>query len=129
MLGSNAKYLQRHHISVPNYLNFEIGECILIEYDHSSESFERVAGSSFNYQYLTNSKNPILINTPTFIYLWVPESYWAEQLKGNQQLALVITEVTGFGTPSGRLAVALNVLLPTLSMFGLNVWGQTLLPQ
>ena len=93
MLGSGSRSLKNHHFSVQNYVNFEIEETILIEYNHSSSGFKVVEPSKVSYQFITNSKNPLLVNTPTYVYLWLPESYWTDYLKGKQQLALVITEV------------------------------------
>ena len=93
MLGNGSRRLKNHHHSVQNYRNFEIDETIVIEYNHSISGFKVVDTSRVNNQFIASSKNPLLINMPTGIFLWVPESYWAEQLKGKQQLALVITEV------------------------------------
>lgn len=96
MLGNGAKRLRNHHTIVPNYLNCETGDCALIEYDHSSESLRTVDASKMTYKYVSGSKKPLLLHTPTYVFLWVPESYWEEQLKGKQQLALVISKVATY---------------------------------
>lgn len=95
MLGTGgARNLKNHHMTLSNYVNFDIDDCHLIEYKHSAASFDLVEDSNINYQYISNSKNPLVLNTPTYLYLWLPEGYWAEQLKAKQELALVISEVT-----------------------------------
>ncbi len=93
MLGSGSRKLKNHHFSVQNYVNFEVDETIMIEYKHATSAFEAVEPSKVNYQFIVGSKNPLLVNTPTCLYLWLPDSYCADQFKGKQQLALVITEV------------------------------------
>ena len=94
MLGSSgSRRLKNHHFSIPNYLNFEIDESIVVEYNHANTSFTAIETSKVNHQFVSKSRNPLLIITPTVIFLWLPDSYWADQLRGKQQLALVITEV------------------------------------
>ena len=89
MLGNEAKRLTGYHMLVPSNLT----ETTLVEYHHSTSSFGIIDCSKVSYYYINNSKNPILMNSPTCLYMWLPDNYWSDQLEGKQQIALMISEV------------------------------------
>ena len=93
MLGSAIRHLRNHHTTVPTYLNPDIQRCSLTEYDHASKSFKAVGSGNITYEYVCACVRPVLLTTPTCVYVWLPEVYWREEMEGRQQLALSISQV------------------------------------
>ena len=92
MLGPvGIKQLTSHHTSTTSYLNPELGWSSLVVY--SDGAFKIVETEKCSYKYISSSENPLILNSPRGVYIWLPESYWAEQLKGRQELVLNISEV------------------------------------
>jgi len=92
MLGEGgAAQLHSHHASTTSYLNRSLSQATLSVY--SNKSFSRVEPENCTYKFVTSSEKPLILNSPTGLYIWLPQSYWEEHLKGEQDLVLFISEV------------------------------------
>ena len=86
-----GKKLSDYHTSL---LNVSLKGSKLYTFKTSDSSFEEVQDLELGGEALAKLRVPVILDTPTSVFLWLPKSYWDE---GEQkQSAFDISEVSNF---------------------------------